>query len=200
MTSIVRELQGTGENFAEIRHAHARIEKLLQVIALAVIPARLTLSVWGYKGSTACKSPGWETRGRLLDAAYHSGTCTVWCDCHRSHAGSHQMSTRTAPRATNDANAVSPKVKASLVGGAARTLLTGMAAAFITAIPGDTFDGLGLWAAPVDHGLSALAAALTACAKLDPARRPNLLQDTNRGVYTDLADLEAQLRTQERRV
>lgn len=42
---------------------------------------------------------------------------------------------------------------------------------------------------PVAAGLATLAAALAAYPKLDPARRPNLLQDTNGGVYTDLADL-----------
>lgn len=75
------------------------------------------------------------------------------------------------------------------MGGAALTILAGIAAASNTAISGDAFDGLGVWSSAVAAGLKTLAAASAPYAKLYLARRPNPLQETNAGIYTDLVDL-----------
>lgn len=83
---------------------------------------------------------------------------------------------RHAATASTDPTRISPKVTAGLVAGGALTVLAGIAAAFLLAIPQEAVQGLGVWSAPVFVAIGAAGTALAGYAKSDPARAPQVPQ------------------------
>lgn len=76
---------------------------------------------------------------------------------------------------------ISPKVKATGVGGAAVVALLVVASAFLDAVPAEALAALGPWAAPVGAAVATLAAVLAAYAKTDTLRNLG-------GAIADLGD------------
>ena len=74
--------------------------------------------------------------------------------------------------------AVSPKVKAVGWSGFALTAALVVVVAFLSAIPGTAFAGLGIWAAPASAAVTALVNFLSAYLKADPAREPTVIRET----------------------
>ena len=74
--------------------------------------------------------------------------------------------------------AVSPKVKAVGWSGLALTAALVVVVAFLSAIPGAAFAGLGIWAAPASAAVASLVNLLSGYLKADPAREPTVIQET----------------------
>lgn len=73
---------------------------------------------------------------------------------------------------------VSPKVKAVGWSGLALTAALVVAVAFLSAIPGTAFAGLGIWAAPASAAVASLVNFLSGYLKADPAREPTVIRET----------------------
>ena len=74
--------------------------------------------------------------------------------------------------------AVSPKVKAVGWSGFALTAALVVVVAFLSAIPGTAFAGLGIWAAPASAAVASLVNFLSGYLKADPAREPTVVRET----------------------
>lgn len=74
--------------------------------------------------------------------------------------------------------AVSPKVKAVGWSGFALTAALVVAVAFLSAIPGTAFAGLGVWAIPASTAVASLVNLLSGYLKADPAREPTVIRET----------------------
>lgn len=73
---------------------------------------------------------------------------------------------------------VSPKVKAVGWSGLAQTAVLVVVVAFLSAIPGTAFAGLGIWAAPASAAVASLVNFLAGYLKADPAREPTVIRET----------------------
>lgn len=74
--------------------------------------------------------------------------------------------------------AVSPKVKAVGWSGFALTAALVVVVAFLSAIPGTAFAGLGIWAIPASTAVASLVNLLSGYLKADPARDPTVIRET----------------------
>ena len=74
--------------------------------------------------------------------------------------------------------AVSPKVKAVGWSGLALTAALVVVVAFLSAIPGAAFAGLGIWAVPASTAVASLVNWLSGYLKADPAREPTVIRET----------------------